>query len=268
MCRLTAYRGPEIPLENIVVVPRHSLLQQSQSALEAKLRVNGDGFGVAWYGADKNPGVYRDVLPAWSDGNLTSICRVVRSSLFMAHVRASTVGETSRTNCHPFTFENWSFMHNGQIADFARIRRGLENTLSDTLYEARRGTTDSEMLFLLALVNGLQDDPKQAIEATIAQISKAQGTITSPNRMACVFSNGDRLFAFRFSLDLKSPTLYYSDHLEHGGESFASEPLDGNSNNWKSIPEGHFAWMCDSEYCEEPLKTTASVTNKKLATAV
>ena len=135
----------------------------------AKLAVNGDGFGIAWYGLDEFPGLYRDVLPAWSDGNLISICRMIRSRLFLAHVRASTVGETSRTNCHPFTLGNWSFMHNGQIADIARIRRPLEASLPDRFYDARRGTTDSELIFLLALANGLEEHPHRAMEQTVVQ---------------------------------------------------------------------------------------------------
>ena len=174
MCRLTAYIGPEIPLERIIVLPRHSLLQQSQSANESKLEVNGDGFGLCWYDEhNENPGLYRDVLPAWSDTNLTSICRMVRAPLFLAHVRASTYGETSRSNCHPFAHDNWSFMHNGQIGDFQSIKRSLEALLPDDLYNAKRGTTDSELFFLLALANGLDTDPQFAFRATILQITHA-----------------------------------------------------------------------------------------------
>jgi glutamine amidotransferase len=240
MCRLAAYLGPEIRLERIIVGPSHSLLQQSQFATEAKLAVNGDGFGIAWYGKDDTPGLYRDVLPAWSDGNLMSICRMVSSPLFLAHVRASTVGETSRTNCHPFTHGNWSFMHNGQIPEFGRIRRQLEATLPDDLYHARRGTTDSELLFLLALAAGLDDDPKGAIERAITVIHEAQGEVSKPNRITCVFSNGDALFGFRHSSDLQSPTLYASGLLRAEGRSIASEPLDGDPENWNSVEEGQF----------------------------
>ncbi|MDO7560335.1 MAG: class II glutamine amidotransferase, partial [Paracoccaceae bacterium] len=151
MCRIAAYTGPAIPLENIVVRPAHSLLTQSQHANEAKLAVNGDGFGIAWYGDDTRPGLYRDVLPSWADGNLLSLCRMMRSSQFIAHVRAGTVGETSRANCHPFTYDNWSFCHNGQIPHFASIRRRMEAALPDNLFASRRGTTDSEMIFLTLL---------------------------------------------------------------------------------------------------------------------
>jgi glutamine amidotransferase len=155
MCRIAAYSGPAIPLENIIVRPAHSLLDQSQHASEAKLPVNGDGFGIAWYGDDDRPGLYRDVLPAWADGNLTSLCRMVRSHRFIAHIRASTMGETSRTNCHPFTHGNWAFCHNGRVPHYPQIRCQLEAALPNDLYDARRGTTDSEMIFLTLLANGL-----------------------------------------------------------------------------------------------------------------
>ena len=92
MCRIAAWIGPEIALEEVIVRPEHSLLTQSQHATEAKLAVNGDGFGIAWYRpGEMRPGVYRDVLPAWSDGNLLSLCRMIHATLFLGHVRASPV---------------------------------------------------------------------------------------------------------------------------------------------------------------------------------
>ena len=47
MCRLAAYLDPARPLSEIVTDPSHSLIAQSQEALEVKLSVNGDGFGIA-----------------------------------------------------------------------------------------------------------------------------------------------------------------------------------------------------------------------------
>lgn len=102
MCRWAAYLGEAVFLEEIVTAPCHSLIAQSHHALEGKTATNGDGFGIAWYGERAEPGLYRDILPAWSDPNLRSLSRQIRSSLFLAHVRASTGGATSRANCHPF----------------------------------------------------------------------------------------------------------------------------------------------------------------------
>jgi predicted glutamine amidotransferase len=131
-------------------------------------RPNGDGFGVAWYGARPEPGLYRDILPAWSDPNLKNLCRQTRSRLFLAHVRAATTGATSRSNCHPFTFGRWSFMHDGQIGNFERLRRRLEGSLPDHLYVERGGTTDSELIFLIMLDEGLDGDPQGAVGRTAA----------------------------------------------------------------------------------------------------
>ena len=234
MCRIAAYQGPEIALEDIIVTPAHSLLTQSQHATEAKLAVNGDGFGIAWYGRPETPGLYRDVLPAWSDGNLLSLCRMIRSSLFMAHVRASTVGETSRVNCHPFTHGRWSFCHNGQVPHIARIRRTLEAALPDALYAQRRGTTDSELIFLTMLAHGLDRDPMTAIRRTIGDLGAPDDG--KPIRLTCVLCDGVSLFALRCASDGHCPTLYLSQGLPNGGSAIASEPLCGNAARWDAIP--------------------------------
>lgn len=234
MCRIAAYVGPEIPLENIIVRPAHSLLAQSQHASEAKLAVNGDGFGIAWYGDSPTPGLYRDVLPAWSDGNLTDLCRMVKSHHFIAHIRASTMGETSRTNCHPFGFGKWSFCHNGQAPHFPAVRRQLEAALPDDLYEARRGTTDSEMIFLTLLAHGLDEDPVHAFAAMLQAIGPA--TDAGPIRLTCVFSDGEQLYAYRYASDGQCPTLYMSGVLDNGGVALASEPLCGMPSRWTEIP--------------------------------
>lgn len=258
MCRLTAYIGPEIPLENIVVKPRHSLVVQSRMASESKTTVNGDGFGLAWYQSLSEPGLYREVLPAWADSNLSSLCRLLHSRLFLAHVRASTMSESTRTNCHPFAYQRWSFMHNGQIGDFERLKRGLEASLSDTLYQARKGTTDSEMLFLLLLNEGLENNPYKAIQTVINRlINAAQAQNLLPFlRLSCVFSDGESLFGFRYATDQYSPTLYLSRTLDNGGSCLASEPLEGDTHNWQAIRCGTFIKLSSGKIEKMPLNIT------------
>jgi len=255
MCRLTAYLGTEIPLENIIIRPAHSLLVQSHDAEESKIAVNGDGFGIAWYGHDERPGLYRDVLPAWADANLTNLCRMVKSGLFLAHVRASTTGETMRTNCHPFTYGKWSFMHNGQVGDFHLLRRNLENILPDPLYNARNGTTDSELLFHLLMHFMTSNGPKKAAELTIEALHKAaEDTKTDPFlRLTCVFSDGVQLYGFRYATDAFAPTLYFANNLDNGGASLSSEPLDGNEHDWHMIDANCYVEVKGREKHIEPL---------------
>lgn len=237
MCRLAAWSGDPIALEELVVKPTHSLLTQSHDANEAKLAVNGDGFGFAWYLDGAGPGQFRDVLPAWSDGNLPSLCRMIKSPLFLAHVRASTLAETARVNCHPFTYGTWSFMHNGQIGNFTRVRRELESSLPDDLYLRRAGSTDSELVFLMLLAEGLETDAPRAISRVLARLQALRHRDDAPSRLTCVLSDGDRLIAFRHASDEKAPTLYSrtEEKRGHSGIVLASEPLCGADEGWSSI---------------------------------
>lgn len=248
MCRWAAYLGPPILLEDIVLQPRHSLIQQSHHAVESLTEVNADGFGVAWYGEHEHPGLYRDILPAWSDYNLRNLVNQVRSRLFLAHVRASTGTETSRPNCHPFVNGAWSFMHNGAVGGFESIRRSLDTALPDQLYQARKGTTDSEAMFLTAIDLGLAADPQAAIAGMLSRIislQKAAG-VEPFIRFTAAFSNGRELFAVRFATDDRPPTLYYE--TSQGGDirTLASEPTDIDSKSWTRVPPNSFAVLSQS----------------------
>ena len=228
MCRWAAYRGDPLYLEELVSSPAHSLIEQSHCATRAKTATNGDGFGIAWYGDRPEPGRYRDILPAWSDCNLKSMARQIRSPLFLAHVRAATGGGTRRDNCHPFVHGNWSFMHNGQIADFERLRRPMEAMLDDELFNARTGTTDSELLFLLALQFGLCQTPMAAMAETISFVEGLAEHITGSAlvRFTAAFSDGKSLYAIRYATDRKAPTLYAAPLGAGQGYCLVSEPLN------------------------------------------
>ncbi|SOC44288.1 glutamine amidotransferase [Rhizobium subbaraonis] len=240
MCRWAAYRGEPLFLEEIVSSPAHSLIVQSHCATRAKTATNGDGFGIAWYGERPEPGRYRDILPAWSDCNLKSIARQIRSRLFLAHVRAATGGGTRRDNCHPFVHGVWSFMHNGQIADFEHLRRPMETMLDNDLYAARTGATDSELLFLLALQFGLAHDPLTAIAEAISFVERLAQHLERKVlvRFTAALSDGKTLYAIRYATDDRAPTLYAAPMGGTGGYCLVSEPLNDDTEAWVEIPDG------------------------------
>lgn len=237
MCRFLAYQGVPVFLEEFVSSPCHSLVHQSIHATEAKTGTNGDGFGLGWYGDRAEPGLYREIRPAWSDENLLSIARQVRSSLFFAHVRAATGTASTRANCHPFSHGRWLFMHNGQIGGYGLIKRRLEALIPDHLYGVRTGTTDSEALFLIALA-GIERgmEPVSAMCAALSEtvsLMKAAG-VTEPLRFAACLSDGETIHAFRWSTDARPPTLYYCEQHDH--MVVASEPVDERRECWRAIP--------------------------------
>jgi predicted glutamine amidotransferase len=241
MCRFVAYLGQPVFLDELVCRPAHSLLHQSQQAERAKSSTHGDGFGIGWYGERGEPGVYREVMPAWSDENLLSLARTLRSRLFFAHVRAATGTAIARQNSHPFRHGQWLFMHNGQIGGYAGVRRTLEARLPDALFAARKGATDSELLFLLALGRiergmPVHDAVRATLDETVALMRGQE--IVEPLRFAAALTDGQRLHVFRWASDDKPPTLYLHDGPR--GATVASEPLSDDDGHWRALRNGEF----------------------------
>lgn len=263
MCRWAAYVGAPIFLEEIISRPGHSLIHQSHCATECHSAINADGFGLAWYDARPEPGLFRDVLPAWSDPNLRALTAQVKSGLFMAHVRASTGTATSRNNCHPFVHGVWSFMHNGQVGGYQSFRRDADMMIPEYLYEARRGATDSEALFLVAIAEGLDGDPRGALErasARFIRLARAKGALPHL-RMTAALSDGKRLYAVRYATDDQAPSLYYRRSSSRGGMAVVSEPLEAGEGGWKEMPPASFCTFdADSVKVEDflPCKLAAA----------
>ncbi len=239
MCRWIAYRGSEIPLEHYVTEPKHSLIAQSLNALEATASINGDGFGLGWYGQYTEPGLYREVRPAWSDENLRHLCHHIRSHLFFAHARAATATPVARNNCHPFAYNRWMFMHNGFVANWARLRRAIEGLIPDALYPARTGTTDSEAIFLAILGAGADEAPVAAARHILLKLKGMveEGKDGDQLHFTAALTDGHAIYAFRYAAKDSANTLYYRSNLE--GTVIASEPLDADRALWTQVPENH-----------------------------
>ena len=238
MCRFLAYRGEPIFLADVVCAPRHSLVHQSLHATEAKTETNGDGFGLGWYGERPEPGLYREIRPAWSDENLNSLCAQVRSRLFFAHVRSATGSATTRANCHPFTHGRLMFMHNGQIGGYPQIKRRIEALIPDDLYAKRSGTGDSEVIFLAAVADGLETDPTGAIARTLKRVKRIaeRAGVDEPLRFTAALTDGASLHAFRWACDGEPPSLYYRETAT--GLVVTSEPFDDRARGWCEVPKG------------------------------
>ncbi len=251
MCRWAAWMGKPIFPSTMITDPAHSLVEQSREAVKCKTAINADGFGLAWYDKRPEPGLYRDVYPAWSDPNLQALAQQVQTPLFLAHVRASTGTATSRNNCHPFVQGRWSFMHNGQVGGFDRFRKDADMLIPSALYAHRRGATDSEALFLVACGLGLESAPKAALEAVVAQFETlaAQAQVTPLVRFTAAVTDGKTLYAVRYATDDLAPSLFYRWDEDGQGWALVSEPYDVSKGNWREVPKGSFCTF-DIEGCQ------------------
>jgi predicted glutamine amidotransferase len=266
MCRWLAYSGSPILLEELLYKPDHSLIDQSLHSRLGVETTNGDGFGVGWYGANtETPAVFRSIEPAWNDRNLREVATHVESPMFLAHIRASTGTAVQQTNCHPFRYGRWLWVHNGLVREFARVKRDLALVVDKSLYASIEGSTDSELLFYLALTLGLEDDPPQAVERMVGLVEEAgrRYGIEDPIQMTIGTADGTNVWAFRYSSEGKSRSLYYSTSVrtlremyperprlqEVSGESriIVSEPIIELAGAWNEVPESSYGLVCAGE---------------------
>lgn len=261
MCRWVAYMGSPIALEEVIVKPVRSLMQQSRDAREGAEATNADGFGIGWYGDTPEPGLFRSINPAWNDRNLLDVTRMTRSRLFFGHIRASTGSAVQQTNCHPFRHGHWLWMHNGLIRDFARIKRELTLAVDADLFPFIEGSTDSELMFYLALTFGLRHDPPTAVARMVGHVEAVarRHTIPHPVQMTVATSDGRSIWAFRYSSEGNSRSLYYSTALptlramypeiaQFAGLSeysrlIVSEPIGELAGAWNVAPESSFGYV-------------------------
>jgi glutamine amidotransferase len=260
MCRWLAYTGESIALSELIFDTQHSIIDQSLASRSSIQTTNGDGFGIGWYDHLDSPGLYKHIQPAWNDPNLRDLCDHTQSHMFVAHIRAATGTAIQRTNCHPFRHNNWLFVHNGVIREAGKLRRQLALELDKELFPRIGGTTDSELMFYLALHFGMDRDVYAGVTRMVGFVEKVghQAAIEHPIQMTLGITDGARLYAIRYSSEHDSRTLYYSkdiaairdmvpphrqDHMDRIGNdarSIVSEPFSDLPEIWQEIPESTF----------------------------
>ena len=258
MCRWLAYSGSPVLLEDLLYKPQNSLVVQGQHSRLGATATNGDGFGVGWYSGDGTPGLFRSTEPVWNDRNLRELCAHARASRVFAHIRASTGSAVQQTNCHPFRHGRWLWMHNGALQGFREMKRDLTLAVDPELFPDIEGSTDSEMLFFLAMTYGLAQDPADAVAKAVGlveDVGRRHG-IDLPVQMTVATTDGDTTWAFRYSSEGRSRSLFqsadvstlraqYPDNevlheLSDDTHLVVSEPLGDLRGAWHEVPESSY----------------------------
>ncbi|KAF9267931.1 N-terminal nucleophile aminohydrolase [Marasmius fiardii PR-910] len=298
MCRWFAYISETEPasydwklLEDILIRPQHSIVKQVQEhylpglfhhvdkASDEEQRAdiaarnlfyNDDGTGVAFYttvGSEfgcvsyPTPQVYKTTMPPTNDINFRSLCENACSTTVFAHVRMAT-SEVQQFNNHPFTFGRHIFMHNGGVAHFTQIRRGLCEKMSQKAFGNIHGSTDSEHLAALYMsylgdawdtVYSLEE-MKLALEKAIGDVldlqSKLPGATTpiAASSLNLCTTDGSKLLAFRYrNSDGKEqpPSLYFTTTA--GVTLNRKYPGHPDFEKDCDIPREHVAGFCGDD---------------------
>jgi predicted glutamine amidotransferase len=165
-------------------------------------------------------------------------------------------------------------MHNGSIARFHDLKRELQVAVDPSLFPAIDGSTDSETFFYLALTMGLEDDPPSAVARAVGFIEgvgKRHG-VEHPMQMTVATSDGNTLWAFRYSSEGASRSLFYSTKVSTLRELYpdleaiqdvddesrlvVSEPLRELPGAWNEVPEASYGIVQPGQDELKPFRPT------------
>ena len=187
--------------------------------------------------------------------NLRELASHIESPLFLTHIRAAIGSPVQQTNCHPFRHGRWLFVHNGYVGDFHHLRRDLMLALDPEHFAAVQGSTDTEVVFRLALTHGLEDDPLAAMARTIGHVEESARRLGQTPMVQGTFgiSDGESVWAVRYATEGTARTLFASSDVEavqklypdnkRLGEMRAhdrlivSEPFSDLPGVWEEIPQ-------------------------------
>jgi predicted glutamine amidotransferase len=157
MCRWMAYSGEPITADDLHFRrnTRSSTRACTPRCADSPRTVTASASAGTTTTPSATPGLFKGTHPAWNDQNLREVATHIRTPLLFAHVRASSGTPVQRSNCHPFRYGRWLWMHNGSLAGFPEVKPDLLMAVDASLYPHIEASTDTETLFFL----GLTDDP-------------------------------------------------------------------------------------------------------------
>ena len=268
MCRLFIYKGTKHKLKELIWLPWNSILKQSfkepytphQNVPNPRDHpINVDGFGICWYCEENKSCLYTNTMPPWNDFNLLNLTQYIETHLFFTHIRGVkpfTKSKVHQYNCHPFCYENISWMHNGDIMNPILLKNYVYGNLNKKFLENIKGNTDAEYAFHIFLdeLSKLHDnklhDLENWINALKNTIYKIDTLVNAISSMNFSITNGEIIVCSRYisinSENENPPSLYLStgdnyvntiDNNEDNYIIISSEPIDQNINNWRLIPK-------------------------------
>ena len=164
------------------------------------------------------------------------------------------------------------FVHNGLINAYEKLHRDLAFAISPNLFPLIRGTTDSELMFLLALGFGMDGDVQVGLArmaGMVEHIAKLH-EVENALQMTLGISDGESLYAVRYSTEGNSRSLFHSasrnatmeiapdaGRFSRGARAIVSEPLDNLADEWVAVPEASFVTITGGKISCEPFAPIA-----------
>lgn len=181
MCRVLAYLGEPVLLDELLYAPDNSLVRQTYAPQRLRM-LNLAGFGVAAWDPEsrgpREPYTYHTPgLPVF-DANLRTLARKIRPSCVLAHVRGVRFSDSSSVGpqfLHPFLYPGMTaaLAHNGDLHGFDAMRPRLQRHLKPEISARVRTSLDSEWIYALFLSRLARVRREPAAEHTADELADA-----------------------------------------------------------------------------------------------
>jgi predicted glutamine amidotransferase len=166
------------------------------------------------------------------------------------------------------------------------VKRDLVLAVDPSLYPSIEGSTDTEVFFYLALTHGLEDDPPAAVESAVGLIEEVghRHDVEHPIQMTVATSDGDKVWAFRYSSERDSRSLFYSTDVPTLRELYpdlevlaritdesrliVSEPLRDLPGAWNEVPESSYGVIQEGQDELHPFTPKAPTRSTQIPTEV
>ena len=248
MCRWIAYRGETIPLEQYVTAPAHSLVVQSQRALEST---------AAHQRRRLRHGLVRRACRARPlSRGAAGLVRRESALPLPPHPLAPLFRACARLDRHADHAAELPSLRLRALAVHAQRpdRQLVAAAPQGRGADPRRGLRLAHRHHRFG--GGVPRHSRRRRRQGSARGDRARARDASPTwsaarrykeplRFTAALANGRDLYAFRYSANDNANSLYYRE--SGGNVVVVSEPLDAERAHWKPVPPGHAIVARDGE---------------------
>ena len=199
------------------------------------------GYGISWH--NENWNTYKCNCFHMTDPNNKKLIKDIDSKIIMTHIRniyhenmtpEQIYNELKIENTHPFQYENYLFMHHGDIfleykndlvnyqlgqndKEFKNVIKTIIKNISPEFKKQIKGNTDSEIMFylLLSIQKLLQQnhDEKSSIINSFHILNRILNNLGISNSSNIIFANNNYIFIAKIysnnsTKTLKNPNLF------------------------------------------------------------
>jgi len=194
---------------------------------------HGDGWGIATCNSGGESTLLVEPARARESSLFSEATTNIQSDGALLHLRWATgTLAVSEGNTHPFTYQEYSFIHNGSVLP----PESLDPYVKPELHSSRRGETDSERYFFLIITEIEKFGVGAGIHSAV-KIIRSSCVYSSINAM---FLTPTELYVINEHNDSRIPKGEASDYYDlfyqaHDGDVLVASS-GWNQNDWIAIP--------------------------------